>query len=68
MRAGKMRPAEENVTTDEVMSTRDVAKQREGETGGGEGSVVPRGSRLGNGGEERQATLPLVLVPFEPIT
>lgn len=66
MRAGDNVPTRENVLAEEMTSTRDVADQKEGDTGGGEGLMAPERSRLGDGGDGRQA-LPLVVVPFEPV-
>lgn len=65
MRVGDNVPTRENVS-EETTSTRDVADQKEGDTGGGEGLLAPERSRLGDGGDGRQA-LPLVVVPFEPV-
>lgn len=66
VRAGETVPARENMAAEEASSTRDVANQRDRETGGGKGTMVPEASRSGDGGEGRQA-LPLVVVPFEPV-
>lgn len=68
MRAGMIIPARENVSAEEARLTRDAAEQREVGIGGGEGSVAIERSRSGDRHEEGQEALPLVLVPFEPVT
>lgn len=58
----------ENVSAEEARSTKNAAEQKDGEPGGEEGSVAREGSQSGDGGEEGQTTLTLVLVPFELVT
>lgn len=66
MRAGDSVPTRENVSAEETTLTGNVADQRKGDTGVGEGLLAPERSQSGDGGDGRQA-LPLVAVPFEPV-
>lgn len=68
VKTGEGIAARDNVSAEEARPIRGVAEQRVWEPVGGEGSVAREGSRLGDGGEEGQTTLPLVLVPFGPVT
>lgn len=68
VKAGGIVPAKENVAAEEMRSPRDMIEQEGGEPEKREGSAVPGPFWLGDEGEEGQAVLPLVLVPFEPIT
>lgn len=69
--SGKTEQAKENVAAEEPGSERDVARQGSGEPSGRESAAVPEATKSGDGGwvggEEGQASLPLVLVPFEAV-
>lgn len=61
-------PSKKNVTAEETGSRRDATGQEVGEPSGKESATIPGATQSGDWGEEGQAALPLVLVPFEDVS